>query len=472
MRGSIDDAPDRVGALTAAVHAAGRDHPGVHVAQSGDASLAKAGDAQVTKDFSKAELSAVPLTLVILAFVFGAVVAAVVPLLLGLSAVAAAIGLVSLASLGVAMEESVNSVVLLIGLAVGVDYSLFYMRREREERAAGRGSDAAIEAAAKTSGHAVIVSAATVVAAVSGMFLFDSVWYRSYAAGLIVVIVLAAIGSLTVLPALLSWLGDRIERGRIPFVGRRPIGTPSAAWTWILDRVLRRPAVSAILATGVLLALAAPTLGLHLAEQGLDSMPRTMPEVQAGKQIQERFSGGAMPAVAVVSGGGDLRSGAGAQALDTLRRTVASDSRLGGRAEVEIGREGTVARVLVPLPGSGVDERSETALRVLRDDVLPATAGAAALDYAVTGPTAASVDLREQTTGRGPWIIALVLALSFLVLMFAFRSLVVPLKAMVLNLLSVGAATGVLVLVFQHGLVRQPARVRGHRVDLDLGARV
>lgn len=450
MRGSIDDAHERVGPLQDAVAATGRAHPQALIGQSGDASIALAADEQVQRDFARAELSAIPLTFAILLVVFGALVAAVIPLALGLTAVASAIGLLSLLSGAIPLEESVNSVVLLIGLAVGVDYSLFYLRRAREERAAGRSNEAAIEAAARTSGHSVIVSAATVVAAVSGMFLFDSVWYRSYAAGIVVVVVLAAVGSLTVLPALLSWLGDRVERGRIPFVRRRDAGEPARAWGWLLDRVLRRPAVSAALATGLLLALAAPTLGMHLAEQGLDSMPRDLPEAQTGKRMQERFDGGAMPAIAVVSGG-DMRSGAGARALERLRAGVASDDRLGGRAQVELSADGRVARVLVPLPGSGVDDRSERALAALTEDVLPAAVGQPGLEHAVTGPTAASVALRDQTTGRGPWIIALVLALSFVVLMLAFRSVVVPAKAVALNLLSVGAATGVLVLVFQHG---------------------
>jgi RND superfamily putative drug exporter len=450
MRGSIDDAHERVGPLQDAVAATDRAHPQARIGQAGDASLALAAEEQVQRDFARAELSAVPLTFAILLVVFGALVAAVIPLALGLTAVASAIGLLSLFSGLVPLEESVNSVVLLIGLAVGVDYSLFYLRRAREERAAGRSNEAALEAAARTSGHSVIVSAATVVAAVSGMFLFDSVWYRSYAAGIVVVVVIAAVGSLTVLPALLSWLGDRVERGRIPFVSRRDAREPARAWGWILDRVLRRPAVSAALATGLLLALAAPTLGMHLAEQGLDSMPRDLAEAQAGKRMQERFDGGSMPAVAVVSGG-DMRSGQGARALERLRAEVASHERLGGRAQVELSADGHVARVLVPLPGSGVDDRSERALAALTEDVLPAAVGRQGLDAAVTGPTAASVALREQTTGRGPWIIALVLALSFVVLMLAFRSVVVPAKAVALNLLSVGAATGVLVLVFQHG---------------------
>jgi uncharacterized membrane protein YdfJ with MMPL/SSD domain len=448
VRGSIDDAADAVAPAQSAVAAAARAHPKLHFGQSGDASLAKAGTDQVNKDFKKAELSAVPLSLAILAIAFGALVAAIVPVLLGLSAVMAAIGLLAIPSTIVAMEESVNSIVLLIGLAVGVDYALFYLRREREERAAGNDERASIEAAAATSGHAVLLSGFTVMIAVAAMFAFDSVWYRSYAAGIVMVVAIAMVGSVTVLPALLSWLGDRVEKGRIPGLRRRERGPrPARGWSWVLERVLRRPLVSAIAAGAVLVTLAVPVTGIHLAEQGLAGLPSSLAEVETGKRIQSAFPGGALPAVAVVSGGQVERS-----TLDRLEAAIAAHPRLGGEFAADVNRAGDVARIAVPLPGSGTDDRSEAALAALREEVLPATVGADGLQHAVTGVTAASVDLREQTTGQGPWVIGLVLALSFAFLTVAFRSVVVAAKAVALNLLSVGAAFGVLVIVFQHGV--------------------
>ena len=450
VSGPIDEAADRVGPAIAAVDAAREAHPQVSFGQTGDATIKQAVDALVEDDFAKAEYSALPITLAILALAFGAIVAALVPVLLGMTAVMAAIGVLAFPSHLAAMEESVNSVVLLIGLAVGVDYALFYMRRVREERAAGRDQDAAIEAAARTSGHAVLVSGMTIIAAVSGMFLSSNPWYLSYAAGIVTVVAIAMVGSVSVLPAILSKLGDKVERGRIRLpLRRRPEG--EGAWARIIDAVLRRPLISAIAATGVLAALAAPAIGLDLAEQGFRSMPGDMPITQAAERIQSAFPGAAAPATVVVSGG-DLRTGANAAAIERLASEVRGDARFGGgAAQVEVNAAGTVARVLVPLPGSSVDARSDAALEALREDVIPATLGRAGLQGDVTGMTAASVDMRADTLGRGPLVVGLVLLLSFVILLVTFRSVVVPLKAVVLNLMSIAAAYGVLTLVFQHG---------------------
>jgi uncharacterized membrane protein YdfJ with MMPL/SSD domain len=451
IRGALDEAPNRVDAALAAVDAARRAHPAVEIAQAGDASLQKAVDERVTKDFERAELSALPITLVVLALVFGALVAALVPVLLGLSAVAAAMGLLALPSQLMPVHESTFTIMLLVGLAVGVDYALFYLRREREERAAARAPEAAILAAAATSGRAVLVSGVTVMAAVAGMLVTDNPWYRSYALGIVVVVGVAMIASVTVLPALLSWLGDRVERGRIPFLSRRRRQGRKTISAGIVERVLRRPLASAVTATAVLLALAAPVLGLNLAEQGLASMPKDLPERQAAERIQEAFPGGSLPATVVVSGG-SLAAGPAAVALDRFEDGLARDGRFGAPVQVVLSGDGALARVSVPLAGNGVDERSDRALEALREEVIPATLGEAGLRADVTGPTAQSVDLRDETLSQGPWIVGLVLALSFALLLAIFRSLVVPLKAIALNLLSVLASWGVLVLVFQEGL--------------------
>ena len=451
IRGALDDAPNRVDAALAAVDGARRAHPAVEIAQAGDASLQKAVDERVTKDFERAELSALPITLVVLALVFGALVAALVPILLGLSAVAAAMGLLALPSQLMPVHESTFTIMLLVGLAVGVDYALFYLRREREERAAGRAPEAAILAAAATSGRAVLVSGVTVMAAVAGMLVTDNPWYRSYALGIVVVVGVAMIASVTVLPALLSWLGDRVERGRIPFLSRRRRQGRKTISAGIVERVLRRPLVSAVTATAVLLALAAPVLGLNLAEQGLGSMPKELPERQAAERIQEVFPGGSLPATVVVSGG-SLAAGPAAAALDRFEDGLARNGQFGAPVQVALSSDGALARVSVPLAGNGVDERSDRALEALREEVIPATLGEAGLQADVTGPTAQSADLRDETLSQGPWIVGLVLALSFALLLATFRSVVVPLKAIALNLLSVLASWGVLVLVFQEGL--------------------
>src|ERR671919_4671 len=277
-------------------------HPAFRVEQFGAASGQKAFEETIGEDFTRAEYTALPVTLGILVVVFGALVAAGIPMLVGLTAVAAAIGLLSVPSQLFAIHEGANVVVLLIGLAVGVDYSLFYLKREREERAAGRGSEAALEAAAATSGRAILVSGLTVIAALAGMFLGGSAIWTSVAVGAILVVAIAVAGSLTVLPATLGWLGHRVERGRVPLASRRRDGD-SRIWGGIVDRVLRRPAVSAVLPSGPLVLLAVPALGMKTAESSIDDLPRSLPIMQTYDRIQKSFPGGPLPAVIAIDAG-------------------------------------------------------------------------------------------------------------------------------------------------------------------------
>ena len=442
LEGTLDDAAETVVPVTAAVDATMKAHPAVAIEQTGDGSVMKAFDKTLENDFKKAELISVPLTFLILFLAFGAVVAAGIPVLLGLSAVAAAMGLIAIPSKLIGLEESYASIVLLIGLAVGVDYALFYLRREREERAKGRTTEAAIEAAGATSGRAILVSGFTVMASVAGMFAAGSPWYTSYALGIILVVAIAMVGSVTVLPALMSKLGDNVERGRPRLLRRRTTAPGEAGrfWTAILDRVVRRPVASLLVAGALLLALAAPALDMRLAEAGMGSLPQDDPAVAAFEHAQQAFPGGSMPAVVAVQAD-DVTSPEARAAIAKLQP-----------ASVDTNYVGTVARVTVALPGSGVDEASEQGLAKLRDDTIPAVlASLPGARADVTGPTAMSTDLRQSTEDRGPLVFALVLGMGFLVLLVTFRSIVIPIKAIVLNLLSVGAAYGVLTLVFQHG---------------------
>jgi RND superfamily putative drug exporter len=448
VRGEIEDAGTAVEPALATIAKAQREHGAVRISQSGEASIVAAMDKTVEEDFKKAEISSVPLTLLILFIAFGALVAALVPVVLGLTAVVAALGLIALPSQAFPLEESAASVILLIGLAVGVDYALFYIRRMREERAAGATTDAAIEAAAKTSGHTVMVSGFTVMASVAGMFFAGNVWYSSYAIGIIVVVAIAMIGSVTVLPAVLSKLGDRIEKVRVPFRRREREGR---MWDAVLSAVMRRPAISAAAATAVLVALAIPATGLNLSDQGIKALPQDLAVVQAHERIQERFPGGGNPAVVAVEAD-DVQAPAVRQAIRNLSNASAANHELGAPLAVDVNPDRTVARVTIPIEGSGVDERSEEALAALRDDVIPAAfANAPPARTSVTGWTAASVDFKSNNDARAPIVFAVVLAMAFIVLMFTFRSIVIPIKAIVLNLLSVAAAYGVLTLVFQHG---------------------
>jgi RND superfamily putative drug exporter len=430
-----------------ATAAAQKLHPDLRVEQFGDASADKALGASLDDDFKRAEFLSLPITMIILIVAFGALVAAGVPLLLAVTAVVGTLGLVGPISQIVPMEESANSVILLIGLAVGVDYSMFYLRRKMEERDAGRSSEAALEFAAATSGKAVLVSGLTVMIAMSGMFLAGNAVFTSFAVGTMLVVAVAILGSVTVLPAVLSKLGDKVEKGRVPYIGRlrhRNHGE-SRVWGWVIDRALARPVVSVIAAGGVLVILALPALNMKTVNPGAAGLPHDLPIMQTYERIQSAFPGGPMPAFAVVQAK-DVTSSAVSKGIDELKATAS------GPTSVLVSPNKQVAIVSIPLPGNGTDDRSDAALMQLRDDTIPSTIGrVAGTETNVTGMTAGSKDFNDKMNSRLPIVFAFVLGLAFLLLLVTFRSIVVPLKAIVLNLLSVGAAYGILTYVFQYG---------------------
>ena len=329
IKGSQSKARHRVGAFLSQVAAAQRVHPELRIEEAGDASADKALTKAFENDFKKAETLSLPITLAILLVAFGALVAAGLPLLLGLSAVAITLGLVAPLSHIWRVDQAISSVVLLIGLAVGVDYSLFYIRREREERKAGRSKDAALEAAAATSGRAVLVSGLTVMVAMAGMYLTGNSTFASFGTGTIMVVAIAMLGSMTVLPALLSKLGDGIDRGRVPFVARLRArrGEDGGVWAWIVDRVLRRPVVSVVLAGGALVALAIPAFSLHTVDTGIQGLPPNLPITKTIKRIERPFPGGPIPALVVVQAK-DVMSPAVAEGIHQMElRALATGSR-------------------------------------------------------------------------------------------------------------------------------------------------
>jgi RND superfamily putative drug exporter len=455
LEGENDVAKDRVDATLDATAAAQRAHPGLRIEQFGDASADKALSAAFAKDFKRAEFLSLPITLLILIFAFGALVAAGLPLLLALTAVMGTIGLLGPVSQIVALDEAISSVVLLVGLAVGVDYCMFYLRREMEERDAGRGAEAALEAAAATSGRAVLISGVTVVVAMAGMFLAGSAVFLSFGVGTILVVAVAVLGSVTVLPAMLSWLGQKgwTEKGRVPYLSRlrhRNHGE-SRVWGAILERVLKRPAISAALATILMLALALPALGIHTVNPGVAGLPRSLPIMRTYDRIQAKFPGGPLPASVVVQAD-DVNAPAVRAGIAELRRSAAGTKGFGQPVTVTTNPKHTLAMVDIPLAGDGTDKRSEAALARLRDDVVPATVGKVpGTQVDVTGMTAGSKDFNDTMKSHLPFVFAFVLGLAFVLLLVTFRSIVIPIKAIVLNLLSVGAAYGVLKLVFQDG---------------------
>jgi uncharacterized membrane protein YdfJ with MMPL/SSD domain len=338
-------------------------------------------------------------------------------------------------------------------MAVGVDYSLFYLKRVREERAAGRENGAAIEAAAATSGRAVLVSGATVMIAMGGMYLGGSATFSSLATGTILVVAVSVIGSLTVLPAVLSALGDRVEKGRLPlrgrFTGRRP---GAGVWSQIVERVLRRPVLSVLLSGGILVALAIPALGMHISLPGTESLSRSIPAVRSFDRIQAAFPSQSTPVTVVVKAR-DVTTPAIARSIRRLDGTAAGDRDLfKGPATVEISRDRSVARISIPAAGTGIDGTSHRMLAMLRGELIPAAfAGTPGASVMVGGVTAQTADFNASLATHTPLVFAFVLIAAFLLLLATFRSLVIAVKAIVLNLLSVGASYGVLVLVFQNG---------------------
>jgi RND superfamily putative drug exporter len=354
------------------------------------------------------------------------------------------------------MDESINSVVLLIGLAVGVDYSMFYLRRKMEERDAGRSSAAALEFAAATSGRAVLVSGVTVMIAMAGMFFAGNAVFSSFAVGTMLVVAVAMLGSITVLPAVLSKLGDGVEKARVPVLGRlrhRNHGE-SRVWGWILDRVLARPALSATLAAAALVALALPALKLHTTNPGVSGLPRSIPIMRTYDRIQAAFPGGPLPAQVVVQAR-DVTAPDVQKGIAEMTHKALATHQMSGPVTTKVSPNRHVAIVDLALQGSGTDTASDTALATLRDDVIPATiATVPGVRADVTGMTAGSKDFNDAMSSHLPIVFAFVGTLAFLLLLLTFRSIVVPLKAIVLNLLSVGAAYGVLTWVFQEGHLR------------------
>jgi RND superfamily putative drug exporter len=443
-----------VKASVAAVKDIQEEYPAYNVEQFGAASAEKAIEDTIGADVGKAGMLSLPVTLIVLLVALGALVAASVPLVLALTSVLATMAVVAIPSQVFPLDGNTDALILLIGLAVGVDYALFYMRREREERASGRSTKDALEAAAATSGRAVLISGLTVIIAMAGMFLTGDAVFSSFAVATVTVVAVAMTSTMVVLPAVLAWLGDRVEKGRIPFVARRrrPVGSESRFWSTVTTRVMRRPVASVVVAGGALLALALPALGMNVVQTGTDDLPQDLAIVKTHERYTAAFPAEAN-AVEVAVKADDVTSGAAAAGIDDLVSEAEASGVAVGKSEITRSDDGTVAAVMIPTAGNGTDDASVKALDEVRDDIVPATVGAVEGTTAyVTGPAAESEDFSALLAERMPLVFAFVLGLAFLLMLVTFRSIVIPIKAIMLNLLSVGAAYGVLVLVFQEGL--------------------
>ena len=486
--GTQQTAGEHVEPALAATAAAAAAHPDFKIGEAGEASFAKAYNDTQGKDFQRAETLSLPLTLLILVFAFGGLILAGIPVLLAMSAVVAAGGLTAVSSHLLPVTDVTQSVILLIGLAVGVDYSIFYLSRERRERALGNGTVDAIEIAAATSGRAVLVSGLTVMVAMSGMFLSGNSLFAGLAVGTILVVLCAVIGSLTVLPALLAPKSAGVLRyvpghaaiGRaLRVVGRGiaavwsvvtwPLRALAAAirrrkgdttvWQRVLGPVLRHPKISVIASTGVLVLLALPAIGLSLGlAPATYGMSEKLPVMQAKAAIDKAFPGSPSPAVVVLQAD-DVSSPEVSAAVREFEQTAIASGKAKEPFTTRISDDGRTMALIVPIIGDGHDAAAIAAMKTIREDVVPAAfPRSSGVTAHVTGEAAGVSDFNQLMHDRAPIVIGFVLLVSFLLLLFTFRSLVVPIKAIVLNLLSVGAAYGILVAVFQNtwaeGLLR------------------
>jgi len=447
--GNVANVDQAASADQRAVAAVQARHPDLRIAESGDATITKAINDSL--NFRTAEAISVPVTLILLLVVFGALVAAGIPVLLAVTALTAAIGVLTIVSHWLPVTSSTFEVVVIIGMAVGVDYSLFYLRREREERAKGLSHAEALQVAARTSGRTIVVSGLIVMATMSGLFLVNGGPFSGIALGTVAVVGIAVIGSLTVLPALLAWLGPKADVGRIPFLGRaRAAARPSRVWAALARRVVARPVIWGAVATAALLALAAPALAMRLGEPAVDA-PKGSAVIATMDAIERAFPHAPAPAEVVVSGR-DVTGPKVAAAVDAIRARAAAGGAIHGAVTATAVAGNRALVVGVPLAGTGSNAASDHALLTLRDQILPATLGKVpGVRYAVTGDTAGLADDIHQLHLALPAVFAFVAVLAFVLLMVAFRSAVIPLVSIGLNLLSVGAAYGLITLIFQDG---------------------
>ncbi|PIM69530.1 hypothetical protein CTU88_26405 [Streptomyces sp. JV178] len=460
VKGDSETAGERIEPVLKAVEGVQKEHGQVRIAEIGGASMMKTFDDAFGDDFQKAEYSAVPVALGILLIAFGAVVAALLPVALALTAIMATMGLMAIVSHAMPMSDTANSVMLLVGLAVGVDYCLFYLRREREEREAGRDAQTALRVAAATSGRAIIVSGVTVCVAMAGMLFTGLAEFEAMGLASLMVVAVAMVGSVTVLPALLSLLGERVEKGKIPFLhpqsklrrNRGGVNRESRFWTAVLKGVLARPVVSVAVAGGALLAIAAPALGMKTEQLTLDKeFGDSLPIVQTYNRLNEAFPGGSEPAEVVVKAK-DINSAEVKAALADFRERAISSGASRGPVEIKVHDAQNLAFVYVPLVGGSDLDRAGESLDKLRDEVRPATLGKVdGVEAPITGQVAGSKDFNDELGGAVVPVFAFVVVFAFGLMLLSFRSLTVAVTSIVLNLLSVGAAYGILVAVFQHG---------------------
>ncbi len=454
LAGSFDDAMENVEQLTDLVaEANGKD--GFKVLIAGGASIGLESNEISERDLLRGEIIGIPVALVILMFVFGALLVTFVPPLLAIVAIVIATAGAALIGQVIPLSFFVVNMIIMIGLAVGIDYTLFVVSRFREERRRGQPKIEAIARAGATASRAVLFSGVTVVLALVGMLVVPTNIFQSLGTGAILVVIVSVLISLTLLPAVLGLLGDWVDALKLPYIGRRLSRSDSddstgGFWNRVTQAVMGRPVISLVITVGALVAVAVPALDLETGFNGVESMPPDSRAREAFQLLEDQFSFGVVSPLEIVVDG-DINSDAVQVAIAGLNAAMESDPAFVGKPTVQVNDDGDLALISIPVAGEPAGQVAEAATRVVRDQYVPTTfEGVNARVYA-TGAPAFNVDFYDITDRFTPIVFGTVLTLSFVLLTLVFRSIIVPIKAILMNLLSVGAAYGLMVLVFQKG---------------------
>ena len=390
--------------------------------------------------------------MVILAVVFGAIAAAMLPIVLALASIIIAFGVILLIGQVIQLQVFVQNIVTMIGLAVGIDYSLFIVSRFREERARGLEKLDAISVTGATASRTVLFSGATVVVAVLGLLIVPHRVFFSIGLGMVLVVIIAVIASLTLLPAILSVMGDGVNRLRIPLSNRQksPADRQGGVWDRVTYAIMRRPVISLVIAGGLLIAAAVPYFDINTGTSGVSELPDKFQAKQGFLVLQEEFGFGLnAPAEVVIEA--QVETASVQEAIQRLNAFLGADAAF-GPPSLQVNEAGDLALLSVPLVGGPATEETIASVRMLRSEYIPQAFSGVAANVLVTGTTADEIDFIDLGRQYLPITIALVLALSFVLLILVFRSLVIAANAIIMNLLSVGAAYGILVLVWQKGV--------------------
>ena len=454
MAGTFDEATTNIEKVREVVHEA-NEQAGFRALITGEATVAAESNEVAESDLLKGESIGAPVALIILILLFGALLVALLPLVLAIFSILLALGVTALIGQAFSLSFFVTNMIFMIGLAVGIDYSLFIVSRYREERFKGLEKIDAIARAGATASRAVFFSGTTVVLALLGMLIVPTNIFQSLAIGAILVVIAAVLASLTLLPAVLSLMGDKVNSLRVPILGRRLVEKPGdnsfgGFWNWITGVVMKRPVVSLVLAAAILLAAAVPYLDINTGSAGVSSLPDGLASKEGFLILEEKFSFGLVsPALIVIDG--DIISGPVRNGIQNLQSFLNDDPAFVGQARMEVNDSGDLALLSAPVAGDTTSETAIEAVRRLRDQYIPQAFSGVDAEVMVTGGTAFNVDFFDIADQYLSIVIALILALSFVLLTLVFRSIVVPIKAIIMNLLSVGAAYGLVVLVSQKG---------------------